>query len=439
VSRRLDPDRHRTGAVRAGIVVSVVAGLGLQLALLGTASAERSGPPPTPVPPRGSPSPFPQTLVTPSDAVAPPRIEAPSAILADLDDGQVMYAKAPEIRRPVASLTKVMTALIVLGRLELEDQVVVSPDAVFDDDDYGASSTLGLRAGERRTARELLDGLMLQSANDAAVALAIEVSGSEQRFVELMNDRANSLGMRDTVFFSPNGLDDRGRSTARDLFALTRAASSQPGFTRLVASKFRSIPAPSGPPRRVQNRNALLWLYPGATGVKTGYTAGAGFCLIATAERDGRRLVAIVLGDRDEPFSDAAALLDHGFEGFREETFVHAGEAIGTVAIRGGAVPVAAERAVTALVPTAELDRVRRQVVVSPEALFPPALGERVGAIKVTVPGVSLGSSPLLVSEVPPPPAAGDDPWWGRAVDAVGDALGDAVDGLVGVAGPSVG
>jgi D-alanyl-D-alanine carboxypeptidase (penicillin-binding protein 5/6) len=425
--------------VHAGIVVSVVAGLGLQLALLGTASAERSGPPPTPVPPRGSPSPFPQTLDTPSDGVAPPRIGALSAVLADLDDGQVMFAKAPEIRRPIASLTKVMTALIVLDRLALDEVVVVSPDAVFEDDDFGASSTLGLRAGERRTVRELLDALMLQSANDAAVALAIEVSGSQQRFVELMNGRAHSLGLRDTVFFSPNGLDDRGRSTARDLLALTRAAASQPGFSRIVGSRFRTIPSPSGPPRRVQNRNALLWLYPGATGVKTGYTAGAGFCLIATAERDGRRLVAIVLGDRDEPFSDAAALLDHGFEGFRQETFVHAGEAIGTVAIRGGAVPVAAERAVTALVPTAGSDRVRRQVVVSPEALFPPALGERVGAIKVTVPGVSLGSSPLLVSEVPPPPATGDDPWWVRAAGAVGDAVGDAIDGLVGVARASAG
>jgi D-alanyl-D-alanine carboxypeptidase (penicillin-binding protein 5/6) len=425
--------------VHAGILVSVVAGLGLQLALLGTASAERSGPPPTPVPPRGSPSPFPQTLDTPSDGVAPPRIGALSAVLADLDDGQVMFAKAPEIRRPIASLTKVMTALIVLDRLALDEVVVVSPDAVFEDDDFGASSTLGLRAGERRTVRELLDALMLQSANDAAVALAIEVSGSQQRFVELMNGRAHSLGLRDTVFFSPNGLDDRGRSTARDLLALTRAAASQPGFSRIVGSRFRTIPSPSGPPRRVQNRNALLWLYPGATGVKTGYTAGAGFCLIATAERDGRRLVAIVLGDRDEPFSDAAALLDHGFEGFRQETFVHAGEAIGTVAIRGGAVPVAAERAVTALVPTAGSDRVRRQVVVSPEALFPPALGERVGAIKVTVPGVSLGSSPLLVSEVPPPPATGDDPWWVRAAGAVGDAVGDAIDGLVGVARASAG
>jgi D-alanyl-D-alanine carboxypeptidase (penicillin-binding protein 5/6) len=434
VSRRRDPHSHHTRAIRAGVAVSVIAGLGVQLALLGTASAERSGPPPTPVPPRGSASPFPQTLDTPSDAVAPPRIEAPSAILADLDDGQVMLAKAPEIRRPIASLTKVMTALIVLDRLALDDVVVVSPEAVFEDDDYGASSTLGLRAGERRTVRELLDALMLQSANDAAVALAIEVSGSQQRFVELMNDRGRALGLRDTVFFSPNGLDDRGRSTARDLLTLTRAASSEPGFARIVASRFRSIPAPTGPPRRVQNRNALLWLYPGAMGVKTGYTAGAGFCLIATAERDGRRLVAIVLGDRGEPFSDAAALLDHGFEGFRKETFVHAEEAIGTVAIRGGAVPVAAGRAVTGLVPIGQVNRVRRRVVVSADAVFPPALGDRVGAIKVTVPGVSLGSSPLLVSEVPPPPATRDDPWWARAAGAVGDAVGDAIDGLVGAA-----
>ena len=135
----------------------------------------------------------------------------------------------------------------------------------------------------------------------------------------------------------------------------------------------------------------MLWLYPGSSGVKTGFTAGAGYCLIATAERDGRRLVAIVLGDRNEPFSEAAMLLDHGFEGYREETFVRAGEAIGTVAIRGGTVPVEAQRAITALVPTARLDHVQERVVVSPRAVFPPAAGERVGTFKITIPGVSLG------------------------------------------------
>jgi serine-type D-Ala-D-Ala carboxypeptidase (penicillin-binding protein 5/6) len=423
---------RRRVAARAAVALSVVVGLASQLVLLGTASAERSGPPPTPVPPRGSPSPFPQSLATPSDAVAVPRLDAAAVVLADLDDGQVMFAKAPEVRRSIASLTKMMTALIVLERRELDDVVVVSPAAVFDGDDYGASSTLGLRPGERRTVRELLDALMLQSANDAALALAIDISGSEQRFLELMNERARALGMRDTVFFSPNGLDDRGRSTARDLLVLTRTAYAEDGFARIVSSKFRTIPAPQGPPRRVQNRNAMLWLYEGAIGVKTGFTTGAGYCLIATAERDGRRLVTIVLGDRNEPFSEAATLLDHGFEGYGEETFVRAGEAIGTVAIRGGTVLVEAERDVTALVPTAQLDRVQERVVVSPRAVFPPEAGERVGTFKVTIPGVSLGSSPLLVSTVPPPPAAGDDPWWVRAADAVGRALGDAIEGLVG-------
>jgi len=415
---------------RTAIAISVTASLAMTLAILGGASAQRAGPPPTPVPPRGSPSPFPQALATPSDAVPAPTIEPPVAILADLDDGQVMFAKAPDVRRPVASLTKVMTALLVLRRRELDDVVVVSAEAVFDDDDYGASSTLGLRAGERRTVRELLDALMLQSANDAAVALAIDVGGSERGFVELMNERARALGMRHTRFFSPHGLDDRGRSTARDLLVLTRAAYETEGFGRIASARFRTIEAPRGEPRRVQNRNALLWLYRGAVGAKTGYTSGAGTCLVAVAERNGRRLVAIVLGDRNEAFSEGATLLDHGFRGFREETFVRAGESIGTVAIRGGAVPVEAARAITALVPTAEADRVRERITVAPTAVFPPAAGERVGTMSITIPGVGLGSSPLHVSEVPPPPPAGEDPWWIRAAGAVSRALRDAVGGL---------
>ena len=426
--------RHRStigGARSALIAASVATCLLLQLALLGAASAERTRPPPTPVPPRGSPSPFPQSLATPADAVAIPKLDAPAAILADLDEGQVMFAKAPEIGRPIASLTKVMTALIVLERRELDDVIEVSAAAIFDDDDYGASSTLGLRTGERRTVRELLDALMLQSANDAALALAIDIGGSQQGFVDLMNQRARGLGLLRTEFFSPNGLDDRGRSTASDLLALTLAAYAAPGFARIVAARFREIPAPEGPPRRVQNRNALLWLYPGAIGAKTGFTAVAGNCLIATAERGDRRLVAVVLGSRREAFSDAATLLDHGFEGFDEQTFVEMGESIGVVAIRGGTVAVEPARSITALVPTVQLDRVLEQVVVRPDAAFPPAPGERVGTLRVSIPGVALGSAPLIVSRAPPPPPAGDEAWWQRATGAVGGAIGEALHGLL--------
>ncbi len=198
----------------------------------------------------------------------------------------------------------------------------------------------------------------------------------------------------DTEFFSPNGLDDRGRSTVGDLVVLTRAAYDAPGFARIVASKFRTIPAPRGRPRRVQNRNALLWLYPGAIGVKTGFTASAGYCLIATAERGGPPVVAVVLGDRNEAFSEAATLLDHGFEAFQEQRSCDAGEGD-----RHGRHPGWHGCRSKRLERSAHSCRrhgwamSRERVVILAGAAFPPAPGERVGTLKVTIPGVPLGSS----------------------------------------------
>lgn len=420
--------RRRRIVVTAVLTVTLAA----QAALISFASAGGTTPPPTPVPPKGSPSPFVTDLRTPDDHLAPPAVDAAEALLADLDDGQAMFAKAPDRRRPIASLTKVMTALIVLERRSLDHVVTVSPAAVFTGDDYGFSSTLGLRAGERLPVRDLLYALLLQSSNDAAEALAIDVSGSVDAFTTLMNERAADLGMRDTRFFSPHGLDDRGRSTARDLLRLTRAAYDTEGFATIVATKFRTIPAPSGPPRVVQNRNVLLWLYPGAIGAKTGLTFGAGFCLIAVAERDGRRLVSILLDDGQEPFSDAASLLNYGFDGFVEHTFVEEGEPVGDVHVRGGLAPAVAGADITALVPRSELDGLQRKLVADPKAAFPPPVGERIGTIAITAPGVTYGSAPLLATRValPPPPAGG--PWWARAASAVGNAVVTVVSGLAG-------
>jgi D-alanyl-D-alanine carboxypeptidase (penicillin-binding protein 5/6) len=418
---------------RGALLFLLAATLGGQALIAGFAVADPSGPPPTPVPPNGSPSPFPQSLQTPADPIAVPTVEVPVALLADLDDGQVMFARGPSARRPIASLTKIMTALLVFEHRNLGDVVTVDPRAVFDRDDFGASSTLGLRAGERRTVRELLDALMLQSANDAAVALAIEIAGSEERFVTMMNRRAHTLGMRGTTFRSPNGLDDRGHSTARDLLTLVRAAYRTPGFPAIVADRFRTIPGgPGGRPRQVQNRNAMLWLYPGAIGVKTGFTSGAGYCLIAVAERDGRRLAAIVLGSRDEAFSEAATLLNFGFEGFTDETFVRPGEDLGTVAIRGGAVAANAGSGLEALVHVGALDEVERRIVVSDDAVFPPVPGDRIGTLKVMVPGMTVGSVPVIVDAVPLPPPAGDAPWWARSIRSVGEGIGDVIAGLLG-------
>src|SRR5207253_138666 len=129
-------------------------------------------------------------------------------------------------------------------------------------------------------------------------ALAERISGTLRRFVALMNREAAGMGLTGTHFASPSGLDDRGYSTARDLAALTKAAYGYPEFARIVGEKMVDVPAPVGPPRHLQNRNVLLWLYPGAIGVKTGFTTPAGFCLVAAARRGGRTLLGVILGAR---------------------------------------------------------------------------------------------------------------------------------------------
>jgi serine-type D-Ala-D-Ala carboxypeptidase (penicillin-binding protein 5/6) len=410
--------------------ILLVAALSLPLAFNGLASAS-STPPPTPVPPKGSLSPFPTVLHAPTDTQGAPEITAPAAVLADLDSGRLLYARGPDLKRPIASLTKVMTALLVLDAGHLDEVVTVPEDAVFARHDYGASSTLGLEAGERITVRDLLYGMLLGSANDAALALAIHEAGSTQAFVTRMNQRARELGMRDTVFFSPNGLDDRGHSTARDLVTLTGAAYDTAGFATIVDTEVRRMPGPGGTERSIQNRNVMLWLYPGAIGAKTGFTAGAGYCLDATAERDGRRLVAIVLGAPADAFSDAAALLNYGFQAFEHHTFIRLGDPAGEVAIRGGTVPVIAGGTIAGLIPSEVVTGARERITVDPRAAFPPAPGQRVGTLRVTIPGLTVGTVPLMAADLPAPARSGDRPWWMNAAGAVGRAVAQAVGGLM--------
>lgn len=411
----------------------VLALLAVPLAVGGAGARPGGSPPPTPVPPNGEPSPFVTTLDTPSPPTARPRIETGSAILADLDSGQVLFQQTPDQRRPIASVTKIMTALLVLERARLDDIVTVSPGATYPPDQSGLSA-LGLQTGERISVRDLLYALLLQSANDAAIALAEHVSSTEQRFEAAMNARARQLGMNDSRFRSPNGLDDRGYSTARDLVTLTRAVyATQPEFGRIAATRFHEIPSPSGPPRDIQNRDVLLWLYPGAVGVKTGYTARAGYCVVAVAQRSGRRLVAVVLGAPGEPFSGAATLLNYGFSAFSQQRFVEPGERAGIVTLPGGTVPVVTGSGLDALVPTDSVDRATRTVTLEPGAAYPPAPGEQVATMQVAIPGLVLGRVPLLVSSVPPPPAPTDDgPWWARAAGSVVDAVGGVLRSTIG-------
>lgn len=386
----------------------------------GVAQLATSTPPPTPVLlPNGRTtlSPFPSVLRTPEPSRRPPEISAPSAILADLDSGQVLFEKAADEARPIASLTKIMTALLAMERAQPQDLVTVSARAAGDGPTPGISE-LGLIEGEPITVGSLLYALLLQSANDAALALAEHVSGSVESFVAAMNARARRLGARHTRFSSPSGLDDAGVSTARDLVRITSAAYRLPGFGSIVATQTRAISSPEGlPPRVVQNRNALLWLYPGAIGVKTGYTSRAGYCVVAAAERGGLRLIAVVLGAPRDAFSDAATLLDYGSSAFERREVIAAGEPLGTIDISGHEIPVASGASLVALVRRGA--EVSRRIDVA-DVAFPPRTGEAIGTVTLSVPELRIGRVPLVVASVPAPPAPrAPGPWWARAATSV--------------------
>jgi D-alanyl-D-alanine carboxypeptidase (penicillin-binding protein 5/6) len=388
-------------------------------------------PPPTPVIQPGgqaSLSPFPSTLRTPSTSTEVPEIHAASAVLADLDTGQVLFDLNRNERRPIASVTKIMTALLVVERTNLTDVVTVTEAAASGQ--VSGVSGLGLVAGERIRVDELLYALLLQSANDAAEALAEHVSGSVDAFVEDMNARAEELGMTRTMFTSPNGLDDTGYSSAADLVRLTRAAYRSPGFPSVVATRFHTVESLDAKPRIVQNRNVLLWLYPGAIGVKTGYTSPAGFCLVGAAQRGDERLVAVVLGAPGEPFSAAATLLNYGFDAFERRTLLREGERLDDVDVGGRGVSVSAGGEVLGLIPAGAT--VSRTVDLESHVAFPPARGEEIGIVRVSAGGRVVGEVPVVVAGVaaPPPPEPGS--WWARAAGALVDAGGGVLDALFG-------
>jgi D-alanyl-D-alanine carboxypeptidase (penicillin-binding protein 5/6) len=401
-------------------------------------------PPPTPVPvpcssPSGvciSPSPFPTELHTPPPSTEPPDISARAAIVEDLSTGQVLFARDADEERPLASTTKIMTALLVLERARPDDEVTIGADAAQEGSAGAGFSELGLRQGERLTVEDLLFALMLQSSNDAAIALADHVSGSVDAFVHDMNARARAMGLRHTVFFSPNGLDDRGHSTAREMAAITREAMARTEFADVVGRRFDTIPAPSGPARSVQNRNVLLWLYRGATGVKTGYTSAAGFCLVATAERQGRGVVAVVLDapSTEDSFDDAASLLDYAFTGYTVHTLVRRGQSFRPLPVGTERVPVEAGAGLARLLPE-PTGRVAQLIRVLPGIRAPIDPGRRVGTVIFRAGHLQVGAVPLVAAGSSTGAGGSDDgqaPWWVRGLGSVAQISLDALFGLFG-------
>ena len=253
-------------------------------------------------------------------------ISAQKAILVDAATGRVLYEKDADSRSLIASTTKIMTALIICEQCNVLDRMRIPKEAVGIE-----GSSMYLKEGEVLTLQELLYGLMLQSGNDAAVALAIYCGGTVEGFAELMNDKAHLLGMTGTHFENPNGLDSPGHySTARDLAVLASYAMKNPIFAKTVSTKTVTIGT-----RSLRNHNKLLWKIDGADGVKTGFTKAAGRILVSSAMRQGRRLVAVTINDGND-WEDHAALLNDGFSDFQVCQIVNVGQKLGSIEVIGG-------------------------------------------------------------------------------------------------------
>lgn len=238
-----------------------------------------------------------------------PSLSSRAAILVDDASGRVLWAQHPHARRPVASTTKILTALVALKRLSPRAEITVAKSVP-----RVPLVREGLRAGERVQAWKLFYGMLLFSGNDDALALAIGAAGSRSSFVALMNDEAHRLGLRDSHFRSPSGVEDEDNySSAWDLAALTRVALRNDRFRRVVRTKVKHVQWSAPTFAKVYvNHNLLLGSYRGADGVKTGYTSKAGHCLVASATRNGRTLIAVVLDDPNT-YVDARRLLNLGF------------------------------------------------------------------------------------------------------------------------------
>lgn len=256
----------------------------------------------------------------------PPSLWASAAVLTDGESGRVLYEKNARAKLPIASTTKIMTALVVRDRAALSDVVTVSPQAAA----VGEQS-VGLVAGETLSVEDLLWALLVLSANDAGEALAEHTAGSVKAFADLMNQKAASLGAKDSHFVNPHGLDQAGHySSAYDLAIMGRELLKDPVLARMVASKSHSIPGPPGQPARVlQGHDEILNQYQGANGIKTGYTAGAGFCLVASAKRESKQLVSVVLNSPHRA-SDTIALFDYGFSSTVRVVFAADGQKLGS-------------------------------------------------------------------------------------------------------------
>ena len=338
---------------------------------------------------------------------APPfDLECVSALLMEPESGQVIFAANENERRPVASVTKIMTILLAMealesGRVSMEDSVTVSKNAAS----MGGTQIL-LDVGETQSFEILLKSMIVGSANDAAVAIAEHLYGSVEQFVAKMNGRAAELGMNDTHFVNCTGLPAEGHyTTARDVAVMAAELIRHPTYFDYSTIWMDEVEHPDGRVTSLTNTNRLTQLYEGCDGVKTGSTSEAGYCMAATAKRGDMRLIAVVLGSETGKirFDQAAKLLDHGFANYRLYPVARAGEKLKeSVQVLGGdseTLNVQLEEDLTLLMNKGEEQQIELQSELPESVSAPVEQGQTIGSVRVVKDGQILTRIPVCAMQ----------------------------------------
>ena len=356
-------------------------------------------------------------ILAQAQAPQPPAVVGRAWIVADLSSGQLLAAEKPDERMEPASLTKLMTAYVVFGALKEKKIALEQPVKVSETAPRAPGSRMFIEARRPVSVDELIRGMVVQSGNDACIALAELISGSEAAFAQRMNREAERLGLKGTKFMNASGLPDpQHHSTARDLHLLAAALirdfpTEYATYYSQKEFRYNNITQP--------NRNRLLWLDPTVDGVKTGYTEAAGYCLISSSKRGPRRVLAVLLGSTSEAAraQESQKLLNWGFQAFDAVRLYGANEAVKEIEVWKGAADklkagFRSELVVT--VPRGQANQLKAELLAQSPLLAPIADGQRVGMVRVTVEGKALGEYPVLALQAVP--AAG---LLGRAWDTL--------------------
>lgn len=353
--------------------------------------------PASPVPPApGAVTPPPgETVDLPS--LPQPDVKAVSAILIDAVSGQVLYEKNADARRPMASTTKIMTALLFCEGVKDGEIITASPRACA-----VKESSLHLKPGEKLTSHDMLRAILMRSANDGCVAAAEYVAGSEAAFVERMNQKAVQLGATNTHFMNPHGLNDpQHYTTARDLAMIARAAMQEERIRDVVRTeKYRIVRSINTHDVLMRNHSHFLGHYDGADGVKTGWTIPAGHCYVGSATRNGWQLISVVLKSPNY-VHETAAMMDFGFTNFAPHEIARAGEVAGECLVQNGERPtvaVSVPKAMQYVTRLGEKPAFSRHITLVP-VVAPVKAGGALGSLEVLLGGRQIAASPLCATE----------------------------------------